>query len=344
MKKGHTKLVANIFIITLIVAGFVWVVSLFWHPGSRAYTTNAQVRQDIVHLASRVQGFVKELRFDDFQYVHKGDTLVLIEDSEFQLQLAQAMANKENAHVGKTAQNTAVKTTQNNIAVSDAALDEVQVQVDNAAKEYKRYEKLLISESVTKQQFEEVETHYNALKAKYETLRRQQESARLMESEQTQRLGQSQTVISVAEAALELARLNLGYTVITAPCDGYTARKTLQVGELVHPGEELLSIVSDAQSWVIANFRERQMRHVSLGSKVKIKVDAIPGIVLHGRVAAISNATGDQYSIVPQDNSTGNFVKVEQLIPVKIALDIADNKPEDLRRLKSGLNVTCKIQ
>ena len=108
------------------------------------------------------------------------------------------------------------------------------------------------------------------MKAKYETLQRQQQTTRLNETEQTQRLGQSENAVSVAEAAYELARINLSYTIITAPCNGYTARKTLQAGVLVHQGEELVTIVNNAQSWVLANFRERQMKHITIGKKVKI--------------------------------------------------------------------------
>ncbi|MBR1517363.1 MAG: HlyD family secretion protein [Bacteroidales bacterium] len=344
MKKGQTKRIANFTIISMIIIGMGWIISLFWHPGSRAYTTNAQVRQDIVHVRSRIQGFVKEVRFDEFEYVHKGDTLVLIDDAEYQLQLAQARANMESAQVGRTAQNTAVKSSKNNVSVSDAVMEEVKIEMAYAEKEYERYKKLLSSESVTKQQFDDVETRYKKLKAKYETLQRQQQTTRLNETEQTQRLGQSENAVSVAEAAYELARINLSYTIITAPCNGYTARKTLQAGVLVHQGEELVTIVNNAQSWVIANFRERQMKHITIGKKVKIKVDALPGVVLWGHVQSISNASGDQYSMVPQDNSTGNFVKVEQLIPVRISLTEDDNDPDVLKKLKSGMNVICHIK
>ena len=215
--------------------------------------------------------------------------------------------------------------------------------MQNAERELGRYRRLLESESVTQQQFDNVETHYQTLKTRYDRLTRQQQSTRLVASEQTQRLDQNQAAIDVAEATLRQARLNLGYTVVMAPCNGRTSRKQVQTGELVHQGQQLLTIVDNDAVWVDANFRERQLRKISLGAPVLIKVDALGNAQLRGRVAAIADATGAQLSAVPQDNSTGNFVKVEQLIPVKISLSPDENDTDLLAQLKSGMNVECKV-
>lgn len=184
-------------------------------------------------------------------------------------------------------------------------------------------------------------TNYEALKANYERLLRQRRSTALVRQQQTQRLDQNDAAVAVAEAALDLARLNLSYTVITAPCDGVTSRRTVQEGQLVQPGQVLLSVVDDNDVWVIANYRETQTAHLAEGMKVRISVDAIPGVTYEGRVQALSQATGAQYSLVPQDNSAGNFVKVEQRVPVKIVFTDA-NRAADLQRLRSGLNVECE--
>jgi membrane fusion protein (multidrug efflux system) len=130
--------------------------------------------------------------------------------------------------------------------------------------------------------------------------------------------------------------------VITAPVDGYTSRRNLQVGQLVQPGQTLLSIVDENDVWVIANYKESQTSKMKIGDKVKISVDAIPGKSYVGVIEAISNATGAQYSLVPQDNATGNFVKVEQRLPVKIRFT-ADNSPADISLLRAGLNVECQM-
>lgn len=343
MKKQTKKIVANIIVVALLIAGIVWVCAQFWHVTKTTYTNNAQVYQHIAPVSSKVPGFIKEIRFDEFQHVKKGDTLVLIEDAEFRLQLAQARANYKNATVGKAAMNTSIRTTQNNIAVSDANLREMEIRLQKAEADYLRYKNLYESETVTKAEFEGVKTQYEAMKASYETMKQQQQSTRLVKSEQTQRLDQNDAGIAIAEAALNLAELNLSYTVITAPCDGYTSPKTIHEGELIQPGMNLVSIVSDEDYWVIANYREKQLRHLNVGSKMKITVDALPNQTFHGTVTAISNATGARYSIVPQDNSTGNFVKTEQRVPVKIAFD-ADNDAEVMKQLRAGLNVECEIE
>jgi membrane fusion protein (multidrug efflux system) len=146
----------------------------------------------------------------------------------------------------------------------------------------------------------------------------------------------------VAKASVELAKLNLSYTVITAPVDGYTSRRNLQVGQLVQPGQTLLSIVDENDVWVIANYKESQTSKMKIGDKVKIKVDALPDKSYVGVIEAISNATGAQFSLVPQDNATGNFVKVEQRLPVKIRFT-KDNSAEDISLLRAGLNVECEM-
>jgi membrane fusion protein (multidrug efflux system) len=256
--------------------------------------------------------------------------------------LAQAEADLQNVSTGKDALNTSISTTKNNLTVSDASIAEVAALVDNAKRDYERYKSLLAQEAVTQQQFDAVETNYKALKAKYETLQRQKRSTALTSVEQTQRLGQSDAGIDVARAAVDLAKLNLSYTVIVAPCDGCTSKKKLQVGQLIQPGQALLSIVDESDIWVVANYKETQTARMAVGDEVNIKVDAIPNATFKGEIIAMSKATGAEYSVIPQDNATGNFVKVEQRVPVKIKFS-EDNDDEQMQRLRSGLNVECKV-
>ncbi|GHT68099.1 multidrug resistance protein [Bacteroidia bacterium] len=342
MNKKQKKIVANVIIIALIVCGMAWIASLFVHVGGE-YTNNAYVNRDRVVMSSRVQGFIKKIYFDEFQQVRKGDTLAVIEDAEFRLRVAQAEADYQNALSGKSVMNTTISTTQNNLSVSDAAMDEMQILLRNAEKDYLRYQKLLAENAVTQQQYDGVKTNYDALRAKYEILVRQKQSTTLVKAEQTQRLDQTVSGIKIAEAALEIAKLNLSYTIILAPCNGTIGRKTIQEGELVMPGKHLLTVVNADSKWVVANFRETQMQHIQVGSKVVIEIDAFPSHKFEGVVAAISNASGAQYSPASPDHSVGNFVKVEQRIPVKI-LFTEDNDAAVLAQLTSGMNVECKVR
>ena len=249
---------------------------------------------------------------------------------------------EQDAISGKNAMATTVHTTQNNIAVSDAGLQEAKVRLDNAEREYHRYKNLLAQDAVTKQQYDAVQTDYEASKARYELLLRQRQSTTLVKQEQTHRLEQTDAGIKLAQAALELARLNLSYTVILAPCDGTTGRKDIQEGQLIQPGQTLVDVVDENERWVVANYKETQTTYIREGQPVEIEVDAVPGIIFEGIVKSISRATGASFSLLPQDNSAGNFVKVEQRIPIRIEFSTG-NRPEDMERLRAGMNVECVV-
>ena len=336
------KFIRTALIIAIIAVGIIWVCSHFFHLGNVEWTDNAQVRRNIVPINSRVQGYIERICFNDFEEVHKGDTLVVIENSEHLLRVAQANAAYQRSLVENTAMGTTISTTENNLSVNDAAIDELKVRLAQAEKNYNRYEQLLAQKAVTRQQYEDVKTNYDALKAKYDMLVRQKKSTRLVKIEQTQRLEQRQADVEAAKAALDMAKLNLSYTVVTAPCDGIASKKNIQIGQLIQPGQNLLSLVESNNVWVVANYKETQMNNIKDGMTVKIKVDAVPDITYSGVVTSISYATGAQYSAIPVDNATGNFVKVKQRVPVRIDFS-DDNSSENLSRLSSGMNVECEV-
>ncbi len=342
MKQKIRRRLQNMTVILLIAFGFAWIGCKFIGFTSSTYTDNAQVYQRLVPVNSRVQGFVKEVYFDDYVKVCKGDTLALVEDTDFRLRLAQARAHLQNALSGKDAAVTAASTSANDIAVTDAALAEVEALLANAKRDFDRYVALLRQEAVTRQQYDAVETGYLALKAKRDMLMRQKGSTGLVARQQSHRVGQNEAEIEVAYAAVELAELNLSYTVIIAPCDGYTSRRNIQPGQLLQPGQTVVSIVDMNDTYVIANYKETQTARMKVGDTVVIKVDAVPDIRYRGVIETISNATGARYSPIPQDNSTGNFVKVEQRIPVKIRF-ARDTPQQDIERLRAGMNVECKV-
>lgn len=342
MIKNKKRAIPNFFIALVLVGGISWVCGKFIHLGNVEFTDNAQVKQHLTPVNTRVQGFIKKIYFEEYQPVKKGDTLVVIEDTEYRLKLAQAEADYKNVIAGKSAMHTTINTTQNNIFVTDAVIEEQRVRLKNAETDYKRYQELMKEEAVTPQQFDRVRTEYAATKAKYEQLLRQKQSSMLVKQEQTQRLEQNESEIKLAKAALELAKLNLSYTVICATTDGVTGRKDIHEGELVQAGQALVTLVDGTEKWVIANYKETQTTDMKRGQLVDMKVDAIPDIVYKGRIVSISDATGSFYSLIPQDNSAGNFVKVEQRIPVRIKFT-DENTEENLRRLRAGMNVECYV-
>lgn len=342
MNKRTKKIGRNIVVIAIILVGLGWVCSRFIHLGRVEYTDNAQIRRNIIPINSRVQGYIQKVCFDDFQFVHKGDTLVVIESSEYRLKVVQAKANYQKALMENSAMETVISTTANKLTVSDANIEELRIRLNQAKTDFHRYEQLYAQKAVPRQQYDNAKADYEATRAKYDMLVRQKRSTSLVKDEQTQRLEQNQTNIEVAQAAQHLAELNLSYTVIVAPCNGVTSKRAIQEGQLIQPGQTLLSVVDHDSVWVIANYKETQTRHIDEGMPVDIEVDAVPGITYQGRVATLSSATGAQYSIIPQDNSAGNFVKVEQRIPIKIVFT-GENRREDMDRLRSGMNVECEV-
>lgn len=336
------KLIYNTTVIALLLIGVAYVCSRFIHLGNVEYTDNAQVRQHITPVNTRVQGFIKKIYFDEYKPVHKGDTLLVIEDSEFKLRLAQAEADLANALAGRQATNAGIATTQNNISVNDATVEEIRVQRANAGRELQRYKKLLEQDAVTKQQYDNVKTAYDAINARYEQALRTRHSTSLSKNKQAHRLGQNEAAVRLAQAAVDLAKLNLSYTVIVATCDGVTGRKGIHEGQLVQPGQTMVDIVDDGELWVVANYRETQLPNIKEGASVTFTADAVPGVEYKGVVESLSDATGAAFSLIPQDNATGNFVKVEQRVPVRIRLH--GNDTADVRRLRAGFNVECKVK
>lgn len=335
------KILYNTIILLLLAGGIVYVCSRFIHPGVE-YTDNAQVRQHITPVNTRVQGFIRKICFREYQRVHKGDTLLILEDAEYRLQLAQAEANLANARSGKQVTSAGMATTSNNLHVDDAGIEEARVQLANARREATRYRKLLEKDAVTRQQYDRVQTAAQAAQARYDQLLRAKHSTSLTRHQQARHLEQNQAAIRLAEAAVDLARLNLSYTVIVATCDGVTGRKDIHEGQLVQPGQTMVEIVDATDLWVIANYRETQMPHIHEGAPVEVQADAVPGVTFRGTVESISDATGAAFSILPQDNATGNFVKVEQRVPVRISL--RDNDPKLLQLLRAGFNVECSVK
>ena len=244
--KKVIKRIYNTITILILLCGVLYICSRFIHFGKVEYTDDARVDRHIVPVNTRVQGFIKEIRFEDYQRVHKGDTLVIIDDSEYRLRLAQAEADLERTLSGKSTDAASLKTIESNVTVFDSGIEEAKENLRNAENDYNRYKVLIGKDAVTQQQYDAVETRYKTAKARYEQVLRQRNSVSLGREEQQGRLGQSTAMVRVASSALDLARLNLSYTVIIAPADGRVGRKDIHIGQLVQPGQLLTRIVDDS--------------------------------------------------------------------------------------------------
>ncbi len=283
------------------------------------------MEQNLSPINIRVPGYIKKICFTEHQHVRKGDTLLILEDDEYRIRLKQAEAALTDARSGRKVAASTVNTVSSSASVYDASIAEAQYHVDQLEKDCRRYGALLEKKATTPTVVEQYQTQLEMARARVAALERQRRAARSSVTEAGQRQENAEAAIQRAEAAVELARLNLSYTVVTAPCDGCLGRRSIEEGQLVSAGQTLTTMIPDTRKWVVANYKETQVSALSVGQEVDVTVDAFEGKTFKGRIAAISSATGSKYSMVPTDNSAGNFVKIQQRVPVRIELtDISD--------------------
>ena len=356
-KPNKRAKIINYLVLILVLIGLFWVVKAYFNIGNDRYTNASQVESFINPINTRVSAYIKEIRFIEHQYVKKGDTLIILDDREIQTQLGQAEAAYMSATASKNAVSNSVKTASNNVNTASSNAQSAKANIEatkarlwNAEQNYKRYENLLKDEAVTRQQFDQIKSDYEAQKAQleaqilqYQAVANTKTTSELSVNEVQSRLGMNDAEIKRTENALAMAKLNLSYTVITAPHDGIMGRRTVNIGQLLNPSQQVATIVDINNLWITANYREKQMENVTIGGLAKIKVDALGGKEFEGKITAISGATGARYAAVPVDNSTGNFVKVQQRIPVRIEFT-ENNKPEDLKLLRAGMNVEVTLK
>ena len=366
--KTDKKTIIRLAIGVAVVAALVFGIYEYRLLQRYETTDNAQVEGDIDPVSPKVGGYVRDIRFKDNQRVKKGDTLVVIDDTDYQIRLAQAQAALENAEATVAVMRSNVGVAAANVQSSQDGPQTVQVSIETARanvqaaearfnktdRDYQRYERLLAEKTVPQQQFDAVKADRDAAAAQLEAARAQLQTAQsqyraagAQSSVTSSQRKASQEQIKVAEAGmkarqadLDFAKLQLAYTRVLAPADGVVSKRNVQVGQLVQPGQSLCAVVTDNEVWVTANFKETQLEKMREGQPVDVEVDAFPGQAVHGRVTSFSGATGARFSLLPPDNATGNYVKVVQRVPVRIELD---KNNELLSRIKPGMSVSVSV-
>ena len=304
-KRRLQNIPLNFLCILIAGSGLIWVANYFWKYIHYEITNDAFIDQYVSPLNIRASGYIKEVRFKEHQYVHQGDTLLILDNREYQIKVKEAEAALLDVKGSKEVLHSGIETSQTNIAVQDANIAEAKAKLWQLEQDYRRFARLLKEESVPEQQYEQAKASYEAAQARYQALLEQRKAAQSQFTETTRRATSAEAAILSKEASLDLARLNLSYTVLTAPYDGYMGRRTLEPGQYVQAGQTISYLVRNTDKWVTANYKETQIIHIYIGQEVRIKVDALPGKVFHGTVTAISEATGSKYSLVPTDNSAG---------------------------------------
>ena len=336
------RLVVSLVGIAILAYGLWKLVGVFRDYTATETCNDAQVEQYIAPVNLRASGYIAKVCFKEHQQVHKGDTLLILDDREYRIRLMEAEAALKDAKASGNVINASEQTTQTSASVYDASIDEIEVRLAKLSKDIERYRNLVANKAATPIQLEQLEVEYEATQKKLEATKKQQEAAYKGVNEVSTRRGSVAAAIQRAEAAVEMAKLNLSYCVVVAPCDGKLGRRTIEEGQMVNSGTTITYIIPNNQKWVIANYKETQVENLHVGQKVRMTVDALDNKVFEGTVTAISGATGSKYSLVPTDNSAGNFVKIQQRVPVRI--DFSNLSAEDNNRLAAGMMVVVKAE
>jgi membrane fusion protein (multidrug efflux system) len=305
-----------------LVAGASWYGYDYWTVGRFLVSTyDAYVKADNTTIAPKVSGYLVEVEVADNEPVKAGQVLARIDDRDFAVALDQARADVAAANATVASKQAQLDVQEAIIAAAKATLD-----VDNAAKtfasqENKRYTDLAATGFGSVQNAQQAQARDAGADAAIQRDAANLVSARKQVVLLRAEIAQAEAAAARASAVLRQAELNLGYTTITAPIDGVVGNRTLRTGQFVQAGTQLMSLVPASGAYVIANFKETQLTNVRAGQAVNIEVDTFPGKVVHGHVDSIAPASGQEFALLPPDNATGNFTKVVQRIPVKIALD-----------------------
>jgi len=339
----------------LAIVGGGFGITKYLHAQHHEETDDAQIDANISPVIPRVAGYISEVRVKDNQYVKKGDTLIVLDNRDYQIKVTQAEAalaaansNLSVAQATTSAAKVGISSAQANVTTAEAQIEAAKVNVWRANQDYARYANLIKDHSITQQQYDEALAAKQRAERQLQVLVEQKNAAARQANAVVSQSNATGEQISVAnagikqrEAELETAKLNLSYTVITAPADGKVSKVGVQPGQFMQAGQTMFSIVLNDAVWVVANFKETQLNKMKIGQKVMVSVDALGGHEFEAKLTSFAPATGARFALLPPDNASGNFVKVVQRVPVKIEfVNTSDPRIKDLR---PGMNVDVDV-
>jgi len=324
-------------VLTLGAAGgwYWWHVLRFLQS-----TDDAYVQSDVTVISPKVEGYIKKVKVTDNQEVAEGAVLFVIDDRDFKAKVAQAEAAVAIEEASVASYDARLKLQQSMIDQAGAALASAEADLDREQQDYKRYSALMTSDFASRQRFEQAQADARkgeaAVARSRAALAAEQNQLAVLRSQQRE----EQARLQQARANLQLAQNDLDNTVIRAPVSGIAGNRAGQVGQYVKAGTQLLSLVPLPRVYVTANFKETQLTRMRPGQLAEVSVDAYPDLTLEGRIESFAPGSGAQFSLLPPDNATGNFTKIVQRVPVRIALPASGPL---MALLRPGLSVTVTV-
>lgn len=331
----------------LVLIGLGWAVKQWSYGRSHESTDDAAVDGHLIPVLAKVSGYVQKVTVQDNMHVAADSLLVQIDPSEYQVRLAQAVADlaaAQSAVGGRSG--TGQAQAQVNVAASQqsalgARIEEAKANAQKARSDLARYRELAAKQIISKQQLDAAQAAADAADANVVALERQAAAAgaTVTTAEAGVRLATAR--LQAAQAARDNAQLQLEYTQVRAPAAGIVSRKQVEIGQLVNAGQPLLTIVADTGVFVVANMKETQLADIHPGEPVDVEVDTYGGAIVHGVVESVAAATGSKFALLPPDNATGNFTKVVQRVPVRVRITqpLGPDRP-----LRPGMSVTVHVK
>jgi membrane fusion protein (multidrug efflux system) len=331
-------------LIFIVAVGIIIVVSTNWtrwEGGAGWQTTNdAYLQADLTPISAKVAGYVRELPIQDFEHVHKGQVLAQLVDDDYRAAAAQAEAGVATA----IAQDLALKAQHSlqlaNVEAAHAVVASTKASFEQSDRDLARQRRLLETGSSSTEVGEKLTTTHEQLEAQLKQTQALALAAERQLAVLEAQIEQSEAAIAAQRAVLDEAKLNVGYTTITATQDGVIGQRQVKPGQLVGVGSQITTLTPLPNVWIIANYKETQLTHMAVGQQAEITVDTFPGHTLRGHVLAFAPASGAVFALLPPDNATGNFTKIVQRIAVKIVIDDADGLAD---RLVPGMSVEARV-
>ncbi len=333
-KKVSWMILSVLIILSLIVVAYYFLVYRYFQS-----TDNAYVKADVTWIVPRIAAEVATIEVKENQYVKKGDVLFTLDDRDYQARYDQAVAQVDAKQANLRVQKGNQYAAEAKILEAKAQLRATQAEVTRLSEEYQRYEELMNDGVITRQHFESIQAQYSSAKAQRDNAQSAVAAATAQVASVSAEKGRLSADVENAKASLALYEIERHATTIVSPVDGKVGALSVQLGSRVTPQSRLIAIVPDKTIYVEANYKETQIEKMHIGQLVKLQLDAYPNQEFQGKIESFSPASGAVFTMMPPDNATGNFNKVVQRIPVRIALE--DNPNNDVFR--PGLSVVATV-
>jgi len=330
---ARTPILIGILVLVVAIGAF-FGIRHYLFVRAHEETDDAQVEGDISPVLPRVSGYVAQVLVKDNERVAAGQTLVVIDPHELDLKIASAEAAQRSAEAAARTAEASLANAVAGQAVAQANVVTAEVTQKKAAADLARDANLFKNNAISASQLSDTQAAADEAGARLAAARRQAEAAAAEIVSGRAQVDSAHAQIDQRRTDLDFARLQRSYATITAPIAGLVSHKDLEPGQFVQTGQTLLSIAADTGAWIVANFKETELARMHPGQTATIRLDTYPGVIFHGRVESISGATGARFALLPPDNASGNYVKVTQRVPVRIAVDASD----DGRALRPGVS------